>query len=48
MVLLVTSDSRRAPARLDDPLLGGLQQQLSDLVVDSSGPHPAHELCLPA
>jgi hypothetical protein len=48
MVLLVTSGGRRAPARLDDPLLGGLQQQLSNLVVDSSGPNPAHELCLPA
>ncbi len=48
MVLLVRSDGRRAPARLDDPLLGGLQQQLSDLVVDSSGANPAHELCVPA
>jgi hypothetical protein len=48
MVLLVTSGGRRAPARLDDPLLGGLQQQLSDVVVDSSGPNPAHELCVRA
>lgn len=48
MVLLVASEGRRAPARLDDPLLGGLQQQLSDLVVDSSGPNPAHELCVRA
>jgi hypothetical protein len=48
MVLLVASEGRRAPARLDDPLLGGLQHQLSDLVVDSSGPNPAHELCVRA
>jgi hypothetical protein len=45
MVLLVTSAASAGPARLTDPRLGALQQPLSDLVVDTSGPNPAHELC---
>jgi hypothetical protein len=47
MILLVTSGASPGPARLDDPHLGGLQQSLSDLLVDASGPKPAHELCQP-
>ena len=45
MVLLVRSGASQGPARLDDPGLAPLKQPLSNLVVDSSGPTPAHELC---
>ena len=47
MVLLVGSGASKGPARLDDPGLAPLKQPLSILVVDSSGPNPAHELCDP-
>ena len=47
MVLLVGSSASKGPARLDDPGLAPLKQPLSLLVVDSSGPKPAHELCDP-
>jgi len=47
MVLLVRSGASKGPARLDDPALAPLKQPLSILVVDSSGPKPAHELCDP-
>jgi hypothetical protein len=47
MVLLVRSGASKGPARLDDPGLAPLKQPLSNLVVDSSGPTPAHELCDP-
>jgi hypothetical protein len=47
MVLLVRSGASRGPARLDDPGLAPLEQPLSLLVVDTSGPTPAHELCDP-
>jgi hypothetical protein len=47
MILLVGSGASKGPARLDDPGLAPLKQPLSILVVDSSGPNPAHELCDP-
>lgn len=47
MVLLVRSGASKGPARLDDPGLAPLKQPLSLLVLDSSGPNPAHELCDP-